>query len=107
MIINIPDLISSSPYLQVYNSGGNSGSASINMSREVQQSMVWTIISYEMRGVREMNPDVDFDKIQEMLRSTDGEMKQLGLTTLDKYTVQTIINDFFVKNSTNITAVAR
>lgn len=117
--INIPDLISNSPYLQIYN--GNNSDTIIQVDNTVAQGMVWTVTTFEMRGVREKNPDVNFDRIQEMINSNESAMNELGLMSLERYAYYTpklirakwdqlgtriILGEFFEKNKTNITGVA-
>lgn len=121
-----PNIVSEDNYLLSISSHDNSHTNNIviNSSDEVIITTAYILLSKEMNYVRSVNPDVDFQKIQDMLDSTDNEMFNLGISTLSpyvKYTCQFIkhirnlnkyvliqtILDYQKNNKTNITGKIR
>lgn len=122
--LNLPDLISKSPFLQVLLNPSMTGDHTIDLSKVPIDSMMYEVISLEMRSLRRVYPDVDFNKIGGMINSGDTEMYNLGLKTLSQYSIYThlliplskcyysdyiqkqiytILETFFSRNISNIT----
>lgn len=92
----------------------------IHMNWEMLFAASSNIIIKEMTQLKRNHPNVDIKKIQQMLNSGDGEMRELGLTTLQEYTkythqiirytttnnaygLETVITNYSKNNKTNIT----
>lgn len=124
-VVTLPDLISQSPFLQSLTSGYPGDDHKIDMTRVPIDSMIFHVTSLEMASVRRAYPDVDFNRIGGMINSSDHELNDLGLTTLSQYTkythllipltkvrgydsftqkrVHDILQEFFLRNISNIT----
>lgn len=99
--------------LHVENSTGSYQDHKIDLSPEIVEMLSYIIIQREMDQIRREHPEVDLQRIQEMLDSGDVEMRNLGYSTLQQYTIYTyklmiltnkysVIQDYLRSNRYNI-----
>lgn len=90
--ISIPSISVGSSGLMAIYSDYNSN-YTIDVTGEFIEALAQNIIDLEMTQFRKEHPDLDYDKIQEMLYSKDIEMNELAYSMLaeTKYTVSLLI----------------
>lgn len=86
--IQIPavEITSNSRFFTIYNNGDSQHpSYKIGVNSNITQMLAFDIVEKEIKIIKEFHPEVDLDRVQEMIHSGDREMNDLAYSILNEH----------------------